>query len=192
MDIIAENLFLLPQLISEAESAQLIARGEALGFESSSVTTEQGPKMMQAVRNNDRVILDDAHLAKDLWDRIRQFVPSELGTSKAHGLNERFRFYRYDPTQRFKAHRDGSYRRSATVASRLTFMIYLNAGFRGGETKFYSEDRVDGMRRRIASIEPVTGTGLVFAHEWWHEGATVETGRKYVLRTDIMFAEKAW
>ena len=192
MDIIAENLFTLPQLLSEAECAQLIARGEALGFEAASITTAFGPRMMPDVRNNDRVIFDDTELAQDLWERIRPFVPAELADSRAFGLNERFRFYRYDPTQRFKGHRDGSFQRSPTIASRLTFMIYLNEGFRGGETKFYSEDRVNGLRRTIASIAPATGMGLIFAHEWWHEGSAVEAGRKYVLRTDIMFAGKAW
>jgi hypothetical protein len=28
---------------------------------------------------------------------------------------------------------------------------------------------------------------LVFVHEQLHEGAAVESGRKYVLRTDVMY-----
>jgi len=28
---------------------------------------------------------------------------------------------------------------------------------------------------------------LVFLHSIWHEGAVVESGEKYVLRTDVMY-----
>jgi len=39
----------------------------------------------------------------------------------------------------------------------------------------------------VASVEPVAGLGLFFAHEWWHEGAKVLSGRKYVIRTNVMY-----
>jgi hypothetical protein len=29
--------------------------------------------------------------------------------------------------------------------------------------------------------------GLFFKHERWHEGAPVRSGRKYVLRTDVLY-----
>jgi hypothetical protein len=32
---------------------------------------------------------------------------------------------------------------------------------------------------------------LVFVHQQLHEGASVGTGRKYVLRTDVMYASPA-
>ena len=57
----------------------------------------------------------------------------------------------------------------------------------GGQTIFYSEERVDGIRKVVASVEPQMGMGLFFAHEWWHEGAKVLSGRKYVLRSDVMY-----
>jgi hypothetical protein len=31
-------------------------------------------------------------------------------------------------------------------------------------------------------VEPKEGMALVFVHTIWHEGAVVQTGRKYVLR----------
>jgi hypothetical protein len=36
-------------------------------------------------------------------------------------------------------------------------------------------------------VRPVRGTALVFRHRLLHEGAPVLTGRKYVLRTDVMY-----
>lgn len=189
-NVLAENLFNLPNLLTPAECEQLIARGEAMGFEAASVATRSGPQMLTTVRNNDRVTFDDPALAEQLWQRLREHVPAEMDGAVAVGLNERLRFYRYDPSQRFKGHRDGVVERSPTERSRLTFMVYLNDGAEGGQTVFYSEDRTAGLRRVVASVEPRAGTGLVFAHEWWHEGARVLSGRKYVLRTDVMYRDR--
>jgi hypothetical protein len=61
-------------------------------------------------------------------------------------------------------------------------MVYLNQGFEGGETNFYREDR----RHRL-QVEPEKGKALVFWHPQLHEGAAVLQGRKYVLRTDVMY-----
>jgi hypothetical protein len=69
-------------------------------------------------------------------------------------------------------------------------MVYLNEGAEGGQTVFYSEERVGGLRQVVASIDPKIGTGLFFAHAWWHEGAKVLSGRKYVLRTDVMYRKQ--
>ncbi len=65
-------------------------------------------------------------------------------------------------------------------------MVYLNSDFTGGETKFYNDDR----ELHIA-VQPESGTALVFVHRQLHEGASVLSGRKYVLRTDVMYASPA-
>ena len=56
-------------------------------------------------------------------------------------------------------------------------MIYLNEGFEGGETVF----------QRFLGVKPACGKALVFFHRQLHEGAPVVSGRKYVLRTDVMY-----
>ena len=58
-------------------------------------------------------------------------------------------------------------------------MAYLNDGFAGGETKFYRGPLE-------LTVTPVRGQALVFFHRLLHEGAPVERGRKYVLRTDVI------
>lgn len=190
-NILAEHLFTVTGLLTPAECAELIALGERLGFEAASVATAGGLQMMPGVRNNDRVTFDDPALTDWLWQRVKPYVPPEIDGCVAVGLNEPLRFYRYDPSQRFNAHRDGVVERSPTERSRQTFMVYLNGGAEGGQTDFYSEDRVDGLRRLVASVEPQEGMGLVFAHQWWHEGARVTSGRKYVLRTDVFYRDAA-
>jgi hypothetical protein len=62
-------------------------------------------------------------------------------------------------------------------------MVYLTADFTGGETKFYDEDP-----ELHVTVNPECRMALGFVHLQLHEGAPVITGRKYVLRTDVMYA----
>ena len=73
--------------------------------------------------------------------------------------------------------------------SELTFMIYLNDGMTGGETRFFGgiEQAFRQPADPYLAVQPKTGMALIFLHSIWHEGAVVQTGRKYVLRTDVMF-----
>jgi predicted 2-oxoglutarate/Fe(II)-dependent dioxygenase YbiX len=173
---VAEGIYTLPNVLSPEECAQYIALTEAKVYEPAPISTYGGFEMAPEIRNNTRVIVDDFEIATNLWNRVRDEIPPLLTGRQAIGLNERFRFYRYDPGQKFAAHFDGSYRRENGEASLLTFMIYLNEGFTGGETWF-----------KATSITPSTGMALVFNHDLLHEGKEVISGRKYVLRSDVMY-----
>lgn len=173
---IAEGIYTLPDVLTPDECQELIALTEAKGYEAAPITTASGFVLRPEIRNNSRVIIDDPAQADLLWPRVRDEVPGFLRGRQAIGLNERFRFYRYDPGERFAPHQDGAYRRDNGEQSHLTFMVYLNDGFDGGETKFHE-----------AEITPKTGMALIFEHQLRHEGAAVRTGRKYVLRSDVMY-----
>jgi prolyl 4-hydroxylase len=173
---VAEGIFTVPDLLTPEECREYIALTEAIGYTAAPITTAGGFKMRPEIRNNTRVIVDDADRAAELWGRLRDHVPPFLRGRQAIGLNERFRFYRYDPGERFAPHRDGSYRRENGEESLLTFMVYLSEGFDGGETAFPG-----------ASVTPKIGMALLFEHQILHEGAAVTRGRKYVLRSDVMF-----
>lgn len=67
--------------------------------------------VIEDVRNNERVLLDDAALAADRFHRAKDHLPAEFDGHRLVGFNERWRFYRYRPGQTFKPHRDGSYMR---------------------------------------------------------------------------------
>lgn len=41
-----------------------------------------------------------------------------------------------------------------------------------------------------ASAARLRGTALLFEHQQVHEGAVVRSGRKYVLRTDVMYGRR--
>jgi hypothetical protein len=107
--------------------------------------------------------------------------------------------------------------KDATEHSYMTFLIYLNGGFDGGGTTFFvapSQDlpgaasmtpdsissgntpsrTSEGSFTPIIaqSVEPVEGSVLCFPHgvvegSLVHEGSAVESGVKYVIRSDVMF-----
>jgi hypothetical protein len=173
---ISDDIFTVSDFFDASECENYIQLGESRGFGDAPIETALGPTMMKDVRNNSRVMIDDPELAERVWDRASPYVPTTLAGHRALGVNERFRFYRYDPGQTFRWHRDGYFKRPNHERSRLTLMVYLNDGFEGGETRF-----------ERALIKPVKGTALFFIHHLLHEGAEVKRGRKYVLRTDVMY-----
>jgi hypothetical protein len=128
------------------------------------------------VRNNDRVIVDDVTLAERVWNRVDAFVPRMLLGRQVRGLNERFRFYRYAPGQKFSWHADAPFQRENGELSLLTFMVYLNDAFEGGATRFES-----------LAVKGQIGMALVFEHGLIHEGGEVSKGLKYVLRSDVRY-----
>ena len=173
---IADDIFTVAEFFTPAACAAYIDLAESLGFGDAPINTAFGPQLRKDVRNNSRVMLDDPARAGELWRQCEAFVPKFLGGWQAVGVNERLRFYRYDLGQQFEWHYDGAFERENGERSKLTFMIYLNEGFEGGETSF-----------ETTSIVPQTGLALFFVHQIRHKGQPVIRGRKYVLRTDVMY-----
>lgn len=176
---IIKGVFTIDNFFTEEECKYWIEQSEAIGYEEATITTSRGQVMKKSVRNNERVIFDNHELAEKLWEKLKDFMPQEVGIGVAWGLNERFRFYKYFPGQEFKTHRDGSYIRNIHEWSSYTFLIYLNDDIEGGETKFPS-----------FYIKPTAGKALVFYHDIAHSGEKVKEGVKYVLRTDVMYRRK--
>lgn len=175
----ARSIVTVGDLLDEADCAALVSLAEAAGFAPAPVTTDAGPVMASRIRNNTRVMLDDAARASELWARVAPFAPAREGYD-AVGVNERLRFYRYDEAERFVWHRDGSFQRDDGVRSHLTLMVYLNQDFYGGETVF-------DLGGEPIVVHPRRGMALMFEHPVRHQGAPVTFGRKYVVRTDVMY-----
>lgn len=170
------GIFYIHEFLTPEECARHIADSEAIGYSAAGITTREGEMLASDFRNNDRIIHDNADLAARLYQRALPHLPPLQRDWQVGGFNERFRFYRYRGAQFFKAHKDGSYERSDAEVSFLTILIYLNDDFTGGHTDFAWE-----------SIKPRAGSALVFPHRQMHQGSAVESGTKYVLRTDIMY-----
>ncbi len=168
--------------LSDGECAREVERIAALGPEVAPISTAAGFVMRPDVRNNERVMFDDVALASALFERLRPMLPDVLCGMVPVGVNERFRGYRYGPGQKFGAHYDGAFVRSRDERSLLTFMIYLDEGSTGGETRFLDHD---------VAVTPRRGTALLFQHFLLHEGAELSAGRKHVLRSDVMYRTAA-
>lgn len=171
------GIFTITNVLTLDECREYVAWSEGLGYEAAPVSLAGGAVHRPDIRNNARALLESTETARALWRRVASYIPSPLEGRRAVGLNERLRFYRYGPGQRFAAHTDGCVRRANGEESLLTFMIYLNGGVDGGETRFES-----------VAIAPTPGLALVFDHYLLHEGCAVVAGLKYVLRSDVMYA----
>src|SRR3989442_217350 len=121
-----DRIFVIHEFLTAEECHALVARSEQAQYEEATITTAAGFVMAEGVRDNARVILDDASLGDQWWHRAKSFVPQTMEEWCAVGLNERFRFYRYDPGQKFSPHYDGYFGRDNGERSRLTFMVYMN------------------------------------------------------------------
>lgn len=180
----ADNIETITGFLSADECDAYIRLGEDMGFEEATMFAPRGVKDL---RNNDRVILDDPERAHALYQRLsNHLAPSFQHGWIPVGLNERLRLYRYDVGQLFDWHRDGHFDREIGERSQFTFMVYLNDDFEGGATSFRDEYGGASIGGAL-QIRPRAGMALLFHHPIWHRGDSVIAGRKYVLRTDIMY-----
>ncbi|CAN0033386.1 unnamed protein product, partial [Discosporangium mesarthrocarpum] len=130
----------------------------------------------------------------------------------ASGCNANIRIYKYTVGQRFGKHIDESVEDENGHLSQWTVLVYLNGGeeeaktagvgetLKGGETVFYKARRTNGGHEFtfvhhtlfvVTAFSPMRGTALIHGHGGrclLHEGARVEQGVKYLLRTDVMYA----
>lgn len=176
--------FILYDVFSEEECNEYIKKTEKMGYETALVNIGGGRQMkITDVRNSSRCIWDSVEEANKIWERIKDHIPEVWRDRKVVGLNERLRFLRYDPGEYFKPHMDGTYERKNGERSYITIQLYLNEGFKGGSTTFMDF----GLKNQI-EVVPRTGMIAVFDHAIMHEGSELKKGRKYSMRTDVMYA----
>ncbi|CAF1012035.1 unnamed protein product [Rotaria sordida] len=177
--------FILLNVLTQEECSDWIKLTEERGYIPALVNIGVREVLMTDVRNHDRCIIDDVDMANILFERIKSYLPEIFKNYKLVGLNERLRFLRYDPGQQFKGHMDGVYHRTdgSGEKSLITIQVYLNENYKGGETTFihYSDPT------KNFSCQPRTGMVLVFEHRLFHEGSMLKKGRKYTVRTDVMY-----
>eukprot|EP01119_Soliformovum_irregulare_P003847 TRINITY_DN1489_c0_g1_i6.p1 TRINITY_DN1489_c0_g1~~TRINITY_DN1489_c0_g1_i6.p1 ORF type:complete len:292 (+),score=37.76 TRINITY_DN1489_c0_g1_i6:576-1451(+) len=175
------------------------SRAEGVGF--GSLKEEFSPDY----RDNDRTLFMFSKLEREVWKRLEPILAAEARVKdlapfgfnvegKWHpiGLNECFRFCRYNPGA---PHIDANHVRHSEERSILTFMLYLNDSgveFQGGITQFLEGDgkvslAPDDPHVVIQEVTPEAGMAIIFNHDILHEGGIVSEGRKYICRSDIIF-----
>ena len=80
---------------------------------------------------------------------------------------------------------DDAYTAESGEASRLTVLLYLNGGFDGGGTRLCTWQEPD---ERAIEVLPSAGAAfVVFDHKLLHSSTPCVRGRKYVMRSDVMY-----
>ena len=159
-----------------------------LSDESDTMLSERSNSFKSAIshypvyyRNNDRLVEDNDTLSKQFFEKLRKFNIN--GLDEITGVNNRFRFCRYQKNQLFSKHQDGVHYPNDRQESKYTFLLYLNQDdFTGGNTEFFTS-KYDESPTKI--ITPKKGKLVIFDHRIWHQGAEVVLGNKYILRSDI-------
>ena len=181
---VIEN-FLLPEKCQE-----LIVLSENKGYDEADISYADGPKMNKSYRDNSRCLYEDENLRLELESLLQPLTPKTTTYIKPGGIIEhlefiklsgKFRFYKYEPGQKFKKHRDGNVLEEGGV-SLYTVLFYLNTAEEGGETGIYDYDFPD---KQLIKAE--TGKLLIFNHTVPHTGEELKKGVKYVLRTDFIY-----
>jgi hypothetical protein len=189
--------FVLQAVLSPAECRRLVHTAEHMGFVPDHPVTAAAPTGIDTCE-----WLADEALLKPLEARVRTSLPATLHGEAVAGVNARWRLFRYGPDAVYRPHIDGSWPASVwdgtTVhtddarKSRLTFLIYLNDDFTGGETTFYLPS--SGNALEAVAVQPQQGNILCFPQgntaSLVHEGSRVTQGFKYVIRTDVLYHSK--
>ncbi len=181
-DKIGGNGFVIKGAFSSAECDEILKPAISNGFHSAN------DKYPDSYRNNERYWEDNDTLTYQLTQKMMFLFKSNAAlnqsTKEFTSLNSRLRFCKYKEGQVFNVHRDGVYHKNSNECSKMTFLLYLNEDYRGGETNFYKDKN---KAFPTFSYKGCKGDLLVFDHDIWHEGCEVLSGEKHILRSDLIF-----
>jgi len=197
---------MIHNVLSPEECTALIRRSKTEQFEELSHYRRRGstggaPSNISVCK---RCRLNDANLAVVLLQRIldalkgttleRAFQrrPSLEGDSEDEEdqgqagailtrISEPFNVIRYDVGEFFAPHRDTTFRTGKEV-SHLTLQVFLNEKFSGGTTSIRQGKEYYNIKARVGSV-------LLIDQSLRREECYVVSGKKYVLRADIMYDE---
>jgi hypothetical protein len=135
----------------------------------------------------------DPQLCNLLWERIRQTVPQELDGGQAVGLKEDVAHCRYFCGQVGFPHMDFRHGQHGdpTIASRISFTVYLDDAYEGGELSFVNELRMDGSTPKLhTTLKPQRGSAVLVYQcvpQFAHLPHEIKRGQKSIMRADVMY-----
>lgn len=180
--------FWLHNVLSEAEcNALLAAAGEYhdCPLSAGDVQTEPGCRS--------QFTSQDPELTTLLWERIKDTLPEVLDGGQAFGLVGRVAHARYFSGQVGFPHMDFRHGNGTdnSVASRISFTVYLNDDYSGGDLGFIGELRMDGTHGGEHSrVHPRQGSAVLFYQgvpEFAHYPHAIESGSKSIMRADVLY-----
>ena len=149
-----DGVFVIQNVLTKEECQRFIDLSESMGY-----TPDAPVSLGRNIRHNENCVwMMNANINQQIFNRIQHLVPQSIlfrddvpNIGPPISLNQRWRLYKYNPNDVFKAHTDGAWAGSGinpetgeyiqdiydgTALSWLTFLIYLNDDFEGGSTKF--------------------------------------------------------
>lgn len=195
----APGVFQLLNVLTQSECRRFVELTELLGYHADAPVSL--PHEVRHMCNVNWVV--DESVDGPIWERCRAAVAALVSGPAPVGLNARFRCYRYVAGDYFKPHTDGAWPGSRVVGgrlvadaygdrwSRMTFLLLLSDGYEGGRTVFHVPR--EGATPEEVAVRTPLGAALCFPHgphplQYLHAGEPVIAGRKYMIRTDILFA----
>lgn len=176
---------IVDNFLSSTRCDELVRAADLKGYEEADISYSTGAKMNKEYRNNERCLYTDENLRIELEEKLKNIAPPVIYAKGKKGtflrVSGRFRFYKYNPPQLFKKHRDASEAEEGGV-SIFTVLIYLNTAEEGGETRIYDQSKPEKIL-----IEAEKGRMLTFSHDIAHTGEELKKGTKIVLRTDLIY-----
>lgn len=124
---------------------------------------------------------DKPHKLPWIASLIWRHIPSDIRIDDLRpcGVDENMQLYKLQGgASAVSQHMDEDFYGQNQSIALFSILIYLNNGYTGGETIF---------NRIILAPRVGVGSGLLFRHNILHEGLTVQSGEKYVLKTDLFF-----
>ena len=173
----------IKNILTSQECDNLIIKAEKAGFSPSPPSGGgHGQTPRTGARTSQFYVYDDKDFANKLWERLKDYVPTNLrdikpvpymnsftqgDEFKPVGVNDHLRFYKYDPGQYILKHDD--YRMSRfrydkekdkyyEQMSFLTIVIYLNEDFQDGRTLFWTKYATTGTTGHCRFIRDVEFT----------------------------------
>lgn len=205
---LGNRVLIIRNLLTEGECQQIIDVIDSAALIPGSAKT--------FVRDNYVTAVDDEDASSDLFDRITaslrgagedtircnsenasSFLDNGCGMKglwELHSLNPTLELVKYFSGGHFAAHYDGDTVVDApTLRSFKTFMVYLNDEYDGGETNFGEYEDATDTKPHISkdlvhtSFKARRGDCIIFDHKLWHEGQSVREGRKYLIKSNLMY-----
>jgi len=187
---------ILENVLTRKECQRIIQETERIGYGSLG-----SGKTGKAYRGNRRLQIDESSgkLGEELWRRISKFIPNNEeiegeGSYEYLEMNSRYRFAKYYPGEGFAIHVDKPTIYEQGKASIYTVNIYLNdlTDEQKGRTRFFA--KMTG-GKPVASAGGAAGSIAIFKqalvpYSPVHDGEKLESGLKYLMRTDIVYREK--
>ena len=193
--------FTIEQVVTDQEADAIVQATEHMGYrdEAPGIATPPGMRMNKSVH-----WLADEAMMQPMFDRIGHLLPASLhGARLLPAFSHRINMYRYDDSDVFNLHTDGSWPGYSLsedrqhmqtwddrIESGLTMLLYLNGpadGVQGGNTRLFKPDG------SWVDVSPVKGSALFFRHGFGpdsvrHIGCVVHGPvSKYVARINVMY-----